>query len=199
MPKPTRICSYEGCERRCHAKGLCKSHHQQQVRGEEVRPLQLKGTFTERFWAKVNKGAPGGCWEWTAATSEGYGHIGVDGRVRYAHRVSWELVNGPVPDGMVIDHRCSNPSCVNPEHLRAVTQSQNMQHLTGPSRNNTSGVRGVSWSAGRSAWLVQVKLRGRRYHGGYHSTLEAAERAVKALRARLHTHDDHDEWLQTQG
>lgn len=77
-----------------------------------------------RFWAKVRK--TGGCWLWTASTmGGGYGQFRVPGRSAYAHRFSYELAYGPIPAGLVIDHKCSNPICVNPAHLHMVTQGEN--------------------------------------------------------------------------
>jgi len=87
----------------------------------------------DRFWSKVDVGDADECWEWQAATNgNGYGVFYVSGgRAQpfqtYAHRVAHELMKGPIPDGLVIDHLCRNPSCVNPAHLRAVTQSVNVQ------------------------------------------------------------------------
>lgn len=133
-----------------------------------------------------------------ATNSHGYGHIRVDGRNRRAHRVAWEFINGPIPEGMFLDHRCANRGCINPAHLRIVTNAQNMQHRAVNQRNNTSGVRGVSWRKDKNAWQAQAKLDGRSYHGGYHPTLEAADQAARALRKKLHTHDDHSVWLKKQ-
>jgi len=79
----------------------------------------------DRFWAKVNK-VNSGCWEWAAATSAGYGRFKVNGRLLLAHRYSYELQYGPIPEGLCILHRCDNPSCVNPEHLFLGTYSDNM-------------------------------------------------------------------------
>ena len=63
-----------------------------------------------------------GCWLWMGATSlSGYGSAYYNKRMRRAHRVFWERVNGPIPDGLVIDHVCRVRCCVNPSHLRAVT------------------------------------------------------------------------------
>ena len=192
-----RTCSVDGCKRPQLAKGLCSAHYQQNRKGQELRPLRPKLTLEQRFWGKVKKTPD--CWVWTAGTaSNGYGRIRVDGRKRPAHRVAWEMTNGRIPEGMDLDHRCGNRACVNPEHLRVTTRSQNMQHRIGNQRNNTSGVRGVSWHKRRGAWKAQVQLNGRDYFGGYHPTLEAADAAARALRARLHSHDDNDQWVKTQ-
>ncbi len=79
----------------------------------------------DRFWAKVD--ASGDCWEWTGAKlTQGYGHFGVRAGVhRSAHRVAWELLIGPIPDGLEIDHLCRNRSCVNTDHLEPVTRRVN--------------------------------------------------------------------------
>lgn len=118
--------------------------------------------------------------------------------MRPVHRLAWELTNGPIPENMDLDHRCGNRACVNPAHLRVTTRSQNNQHRTVNQRNNTSGVRGAYWDKDKNAWRAHARANGRRYHGGYYPTLEAADKAARALRAQLFTHDDHDEWLKKQ-
>lgn len=68
-----------------------------------------------------------GCWVWTGAvTSSGYSSIGYDKKVRSAHRVSYEVHVGPIPDGYTIDHLCRVKVCVNPAHLEAVTMQENI-------------------------------------------------------------------------
>lgn len=194
--KPIK-CSFDGCEKPALAKGLCNGHYKQQRKGQALSPLRPKLTLEQRFWQKVRKTES--CWEWGASTdSPGYGRVWVDGRMRPAHRVAWELTNGPIPDGMFLDHRCGNHRCVNPDHLRVVTPGQNNQHRTINQSNNTSGVRGVYWRKDKNAWAARATLNGRYYWGGLHPTLEAADKAARALRAQLHTHDDHEQWLNNK-
>lgn len=90
-------------------------------------PRKLK-PIAERFWPKVSKGD--GCWMWTGATlPKGYGVIGREGSngFWYAHRVSWEIANGPVPKGLFICHTCDVKGCVRPDHLFLGTAKDNAQ------------------------------------------------------------------------
>jgi hypothetical protein len=79
-----------------------------------------------RFWDKIAIDPITGCWLWTGAARSGYGAFWLDGRVVRAHRYVYELLRGSVPDGLVLDHLCERPSCVNPAHLEAVTQQTNL-------------------------------------------------------------------------
>lgn len=92
--------------------------------GRVARPLE------ERFWEYVDKSGPihpehGQCWVWTGPTVGGYGHLRVRGGAILAHRYSYELHHGPVPDGLCILHKCDRPSCQRPEHLWPGTRAEN--------------------------------------------------------------------------
>jgi hypothetical protein len=89
-------------------------------------------TLEERFWEKVDKHGTRGCWEWIGARSKRYGKF--DDKL--AHRVSYELSVGPIPENMTIDHLCRNIFCVNPEHLEVVTQKENVLRGYSPSANH---------------------------------------------------------------
>lgn len=81
-----------------------------------------------RFTAKVDRRGRDDCWEWLASRdSRGYGWFRVGSRSIRAHRVSWELHFGEIPDGKLVLHRCNNPSCVNPYHLYLGSRSDNMR------------------------------------------------------------------------
>jgi hypothetical protein len=78
------------------------------------------------FWSKVHM--TDGCWLWTAMLSDdGYGRIAVRRRQRYAHRVAYEQMVGPIPEGMELDHLCRNRRCVRPDHLEPVTHLENIR------------------------------------------------------------------------
>jgi len=95
-----------------------------------------------RFMAKVNKDAPGGCWRWTAGSkNQRYGMFyevatRAGAKQVLAHRFSYEVFVGPIPEGTEIDHLCRNTKCINPEHLEAVSHRENVHRGTSPMADN---------------------------------------------------------------
>lgn len=91
-------------------------------------------TPTERFWPKVDTSAGlDACWPWTASTTyKGYGQFYVDGRMKKAHRIAYEIQVGPIPDGLHIDHLCRNRACQNAKHMEPVTPDENAHRSIHP-------------------------------------------------------------------
>lgn len=131
-----------------------------------------------RFWAKVDR-VDGACWEWTAGkTSAGYGIFQARGFSPipvYAHRRVYELLVGPIPDGLQLDHLCRNRWCVNPAHLEPVTHVENVKRGIGGQnmRDKTHCPAGHAYSAsnilrtrkgGRDCRACHNRRSNERYH-----------------------------------
>jgi hypothetical protein len=92
-----------------------------------VRPVRER--FEEKF--RVTPA----CWEWLGhKTPKGYGRMRSDGKHHFAHRISYELYVGIIPDGLIVLHSCDNPGCVNPSHLRTGTHQDNTDDRTSRGR-----------------------------------------------------------------
>lgn len=123
------VCEVPGCGYAVRSRGLCRVHYGR---------VQATGRLTvvtdeDRFWAKVVEGpAPvvdpslGPCWLWTGAAGNGYGTFYLAGRYVAAHRTAYEWLRVEIPAGLLLDHLCRVPRCVNPWHLEPVTQAVNM-------------------------------------------------------------------------
>lgn len=126
---PRKSCDAAGCSlpAKSGSAPYCPAHtYRLRVHGDLWldRPvLNKKLSKEDRFWLKVEKNAAGGCWEWIGfRTADGYGRV----LGRGAHRYSYELAHGVIPDGLQVDHLCRNRSCVNPDHLEAVSPRTNV-------------------------------------------------------------------------
>jgi hypothetical protein len=118
--------------------------------------------FEDRFWGRVRKGP--GCWVWLGSCSgRGYGSLSFEGkRSARAHRVSWVLANGPIPDGLFVCHKCDNPPCVRLDHLFLGTHDENMTDMTDKGRRFNNFAVNVYPHPGESngfAKLTEVEVR----------------------------------------
>lgn len=138
-PNPSGLCQC-GCGQKTPiAKKTCKA--QNTIKGKHIRFVTGHGScipLAERFWVRVKIAGPDDCWEWTGSgVPKGYGTL-CEGRWKrhYAHRLSYELHFGPIPDGFEVLHTCDNPPCCNPAHLYIGTAHDNMQDCLKRGRHN---------------------------------------------------------------
>jgi hypothetical protein len=129
------MCLIRDCPRPLFSRGYCQMHYTRMRRhGDPLlsRPSPIQPRpIAERFWEKVDR--TGDCWLWTGS-GDRYGHVRLNGKIVQAHRVAWELTNGPIPEGLQCLHTCDRPLCVNPEHLWLGTRSDNMLDMVAKGR-----------------------------------------------------------------
>ena len=180
-------CSISGCPSQVAIKkwGLCNRHYMRLKRHghPESGGARHYSSDEAAFEARTHK--DGDCLVWDGAKgSNGYGAITVSGRRALAHRYSWERANGPIPEGMWIDHTCYRRDCVNPDHLRLATAQQNSQNLQGPQRGRDLP-RGVYLDRRTGRYYAQVQCGGKTHTNGGHATAQSAQMAAESMRAEL--------------
>lgn len=131
-------------------------------------PTEYDKKAKERLMEKTTKDETTGCWNFGGCIANQGGHRNFsyspeDGRgEQYAHRASYRLFTGPIPEGLSVRHKCDNPACANPDHLELGTHQQNMSDkaLRNPGRA-ASGIKGVYPNA--NGWRGKITFKGKPY------------------------------------
>ncbi len=127
----------------------------------------------QRFWKYVKKTK--GCWEWTAyKNARGYGQITINKQTIVASRFSYELLIGPIPEGLCVLHTCDNPSCVNPKHLWLGTREDNIHDMEEKGRGVHNGTPGEKHPMAKLNWKKVNKIR-KMYNAGKYFQKELAK------------------------
>ena len=105
--------------------------------------------------------SPTGCLEWQGAlTKAGYGHASFEGRLQQCHRIVWQIVYGPIPDGKLVCHSCDNRRCIEPGHLFLGDQADNVADMWAKGRGRTWRGRGEQMPAAKLTEADVVAIRG---------------------------------------
>lgn len=174
-------CSIDGCNRNAEKRGWCNKHYRRWQKSGHPETGNRRFSDPEKSFAYRTR-RQGHCLIWTGSKNQnGYGTIRINGVPIPAHRYAWERVNGPIPEGMMVDHKnCYNPACCNVEHLRLATDQQNKFNRPSAQNNSSTGTRNV-YPCG-NVWRVQLMKDRKAYHFGTYQTIEEA--SVVAERAR---------------
>lgn len=121
-------CTIEGCGRGgVISRGWCRMHYKRWMRhGDPLHPTPMEASI-QNLWSKVDVRSEDECWEWSGYRQKyGYGRTSLHGKRVLAHRAVYEMLRGPIPDALPLDHLCRNPPCCNPNHLEPVTHRVNI-------------------------------------------------------------------------
>jgi len=146
-------CQIERCERPTVAHGLCKPHYMR-------RPLtEITDADVEKFWTRVDRSDPNGCWPWRRGKCLGYGNHSIGGRIIWTHRFAWQITHGgrclEIPKGMQVCHTCDYRTCCNPAHLFLGTAKDNAQDRIAKGRGE--------WAADGKFLRLQPEFRAEYY------------------------------------
>lgn len=125
------LCVIDDCSKpvRVQRFGWCSTHYSRYRRHGDplARVRHIVGTVEERVWFHTDRRGPDECWEWLGHKRDGYGRLRVGDRLVPAYRLTYELLVGPIPEGLEPDHLCRNTGCVNPSHLEPVPHVINVR------------------------------------------------------------------------
>lgn len=176
-------CTIEDCSRKHYARGWCTKHYNRWLQHGDPYYVEVTVSRSPEESFLNHTEWQGECLVWTRYLYEGYGVIWVNGKSIPVHRYAWERENGRIQDGLEIDHICWNRACVNVDHLRLVTRSQNCSYRSGAQPGSKSGIRNVHKHGNN--WRVSFKKNQKRHSFGTYKTIEEAAAVAERARQEL--------------
>lgn len=178
-----KVCTLFGCPNEHKSQGLCGKHYQRLLTTGYLSIRPKKRLFREHCETKA--AWVGACYEWVGHRNDlGYGIYNSSYKGKdvswLTHRLNWKLSGRALVPGEVLDHLCHNPACMNVEHLRSISQADNIFNQRKANKLNKHGVRGVSKHAQSGRWIVQV-----RGYRGLYASIEEACRVAKETVERI--------------
>lgn len=180
-------CVIESCDGEVVAKAMCNKHYLRLKRsGSPLDNDRTHASLSERFFRKVEKTQT--CWIWTGnLRHNGYGCIQGGGKgsaTLSAHRLSYEMHKGPIPDGLVVMHSCDNPACVNPDHLTVGTYKQNTADMIAKGRKRTVAPKGTgNGKAKLNDGLVRYIRTSQKNAASIARELKLSENCIRGVRS----------------
>lgn len=182
-----RTCTIQGCGTRHYARGWCYKHYMRwQYRGGDPAETLIAQGEEDAFQRYTSR-TETGCLEWTGTILDsGYGQVVVDNEKWRAHRLAWFRVNGSIPEDKVVNHKCFNKRCVEPEHLNLASLSENGTYRRRTGKLPKSGARNVRVEPSTGKFFAVLMKEGKMYYGKHRSSLEEAKKDAEGLRELHH-------------
>lgn len=182
-----RTCEIEGCERPYSSTGMCQMHLYRFRKYGDVNAGQTHAPPAERFWRFVTKTET--CWLFRRHGKQRYGLFQAGGRgaaTVLAHRYSYEMHHGEIPEGMFVMHTCDNGMCVNPDHLKVGTPLDNSADMMRKKRNKGRAPIGTAnANSVLTPDLVRIIRASPMYHAEIARVLGVSPQTIRAVRSGL--------------
>ena len=176
-----KSCAIPNCQTPWYSREWCRRHYDcWRNHGD---PAQKQPTTEERFNAQYSKHF-NGCWIWHGTkVTRGYGQISSNGKIWRAHRLSWALHKGNIPAGVLVLHKCDNPSCVNPEHLFLGSVQDNVDDRIKKGRSARGSNMGSSKLTEANVHAIRERLSHAETHASIAASFDVTESAVSHIAA----------------